>query len=148
VTDFDELFASRWLSQNDVRAAGRLVATIANVSQEEMSSRNGGREPKPVIHFYRHKPLVLNRTNGDFLRDRLGSTIEDWRGARIALEVVRLDRPFGGHNSGIRITAAERGGTPAAHQPQREPDLIDSLVPERAELTRDRRGGDDEDVPF
>jgi hypothetical protein len=149
MTGYDELFPSRWLTQDDVRSApgGRLVTVIANVTVEEISARTGGRESKPVVHFYRHKPLVLNRGNGEFLKDCLGSVIEDWRGAKIALEVVRLDRHFGGHSHGIRVTAAEPGATPSARQPRREPDLIDQLVPEREKPSRDPRD-DIENPPF
>jgi hypothetical protein len=150
MTEFDELFPARFLSQSNVRAApqGRLVDRIANVDWENVAVRTGGRENRPTLYFFQSRPLILNKTNGNFLRDRLGPVIENWRGARVVLEIAKLDRSFGGFSTGIRVTAAEPGGTPSARQPQREPDLIDSLAPEREAPTRDRRGGDDEDVPF
>jgi hypothetical protein len=123
-----------------------LAATVANVTVEDMAARNGGRESKPVLHFYRCQPLVLNRRNGAFLRDRLGPVVEDWRGAKIVLELVRLDRPFGGHTHGIRIVAAERGGTPSARQTQQS-DLIDHLA-SREVPAHKQRADDDDEIPF
>jgi hypothetical protein len=118
--NFDEMFPSNYLSCPDVRRAGGVIVdTILGVEMAEMQDGDRGKKPKPIICLKANKPMVLNRTNGNFLRERLGDRTEAWHGAKVAIGVERV--PFGREMiDGLRFKNA-RPASPPGNSPPPSP---------------------------
>jgi hypothetical protein len=82
----EELYPSRWLRASDVTKP--ILTTIKNVVVEEV----GESEEKPVLYFQdpSHKPLILNRTNGQTIGLLYGDDTELWRGKPLVLFCTKV----------------------------------------------------------
>lgn len=116
----NDLYPSRYLSSADVRAlGGSVVDFIEYVTTEEMQN-DKGKENKPVVFFRTHKPMVMNRTNFDFLAERIGDDTDTWSGAKVQIVVEKVR--FGNEmKDGLRFKNARIGGTAPAPQPAPAP---------------------------
>ncbi len=75
-----KLFPSTYLRAGDLDAPVR--DTITKVRKEDV----GGEESKPVVYFKTQKPLVLNVTNGNSIKELAGTDeTDDWPGVEIEL---------------------------------------------------------------
>ncbi len=77
-----EAFPPRFMSKEDVTKPR--VLTIELVVMEEVESEDG-RVEKPVCYFSEKdsKPLILNKTNAEVLRELYGDETEEWVGKQI-----------------------------------------------------------------
>ena len=97
-----DMFPSKYLSKEDLTKSR--VLTIESVVMEEVESEDGKVE-KPVCYWKEKdsKPLILNRTNGEVLRERCGDDSEQWIGKQIEV-YVDLSIRFGNKKiGGIRV---------------------------------------------
>jgi hypothetical protein len=79
--NFDDMFPSNYVKASDLGGKPCNVK-IAGLSMERM----GDGEMKPVVSFIgAGKPLVLNKTNGQTLKDLYGPNTGEWRGKPIQL---------------------------------------------------------------
>lgn len=120
-----QMKASKFLKRDDV---GRgMLATIADVREENVAKEGAPEELKWCIHFEEtDKPLVANWTNLQLIAKVVGDENSDnWTGAKVVL----YDDPnvsFGGKIvGGIRVRAPKPGATPkSAPEPEPEDDEI------------------------
>ena len=96
---FSQMFPSRFLSKDDVTKSR--ILTIESVEMEEVESEDGKAE-KPICYFVEDdsKPLILNKTNAEVLRDLFGEDSENW--ATNPIEVY--------HDPSIRFGTKKTGG--------------------------------------
>ena len=110
-----EMFPSKWLSAADVPDGCK--ATVIEVT-EELVGRE--KEEKFVVHFAEFKkPLVLNKTNAESLRDISGSEyIDEWEGVEVRLTTPTVE--FGG-----KSVPAIRIGFPLQKRQERPPKSVE-----------------------
>lgn len=111
---------SKFLKRTDVGAGA--LATIRNLTQENVAKEGAEPELKYVLHFEEfEKPLVLNSTNAQIIAQiTKEDDTDDWTGHKVVL----YDDPnvsFGGKLvGGIRIRAARNQAAPKS-QPKAAP---------------------------
>lgn len=137
-----DLYPSRYLSSADVLAlGGSIVDHIEYVTTEEMQNENS-KETKPVIFFRSNKPMVMNRTNFDFLAERLGDDTDTWGGAKVQVIVEKVR--FGNElKNGLRFKNARIGGPPAAQSAVAPPAPAPAPAPRPAPAP-----AFDDEIPF
>jgi hypothetical protein len=134
--NFNQLFPSKYVSAADL-TYGPKVLRIAGISQKQM----GDGEIKPVVAFHDGKPMVLNRTNGEMLRNLYGSDLSGWIDQPIELyatttqfgfktvECVRLRPPSGPSKAGLSGQIGSRRTTTPVNPLDADPALADDPVP-------------------
>lgn len=86
--DFDELFPSRFLKAGELRGK-RVTLTIASVDLEDLVDEDGEERTKGVLSFSEtNKQLVVNKSNGIFLRAMFGREVQAWVQKRITLHAA------------------------------------------------------------
>jgi hypothetical protein len=86
----NQVFPSKYLKGADL-FGGILPVTIKLVALENMKDQDGNEQQKPVAYFEGGvKPLVLNMTNWNFLRDHYGDESDLWNGKQAALITVKV----------------------------------------------------------
>ena len=84
IVDFDELFPGRFIKASDLKGVERTL-TIADVDVEDLPSDKGDKV-KGIIKFREaKKALVLNRTNGEYIKAMFGRKVPEWIGKRITI---------------------------------------------------------------
>jgi hypothetical protein len=99
---FDEMFPGAYVKASDLGGKPCNVK-IAGLAMEKM----GDGEMKPVVNFIgASKPLVLNKTNGQTLKELYGPNTAEWRGKPIQLYPTFTE--FGGKRvECVRMRALE-----------------------------------------
>ena len=95
----------QYLSKDDFAAGEKKELVIASVSEEKVSSPEGDKSLKAVVHFEGEtKPLVLNQTNWDTIEETLDQPdTDEWPSQTITL-YVDPNVSFGGRRTGgIRV---------------------------------------------
>ena len=99
-----EMFPSRFLSKDDLPVSR--VFTIEETLMEEVESEEG-KSDKPIIYFEESKPLVLNKTNAEILKELYGEDSDLWVGKKVEAYVDPSVR-FGTKKiGGIRLKKPE-----------------------------------------
>lgn len=80
-----QAFPSKYISKEDVTT--NPTYTIMTVVIDELSTEDGGKERKPVMHFNEPdaKPMILNNTNWMICEELFGRDSEDWTGKAVQL---------------------------------------------------------------
>lgn len=116
--NLDDLFPSKFLSQNDVPQP--IVLTIARLTQEEMKDK-GATSKKPVVYFVEGmKPWILNKGNAKRIAALHGSDIAAWTGKRIEVYTDPMVEFAGEVVGGLRVRAPsqqQQQPAPAQFQP-------------------------------
>jgi len=108
------MFPSKYLSKDDLEKPE--IFTIDTVELDEVRTEEGKTEEKPILHFTddESKPLILNRTNAEYLAECFGLDSDTWGGKVIEL-YVDPSVSFGKKRiGGIRVRIPN---TPAAEAP-------------------------------
>lgn len=102
----DDVFPSKYIKAVDLDGEA-IVLTIRKVYQDDLKTRDGKDEVKPIVEFEERgfKPLVLNVTNWRAC-ERICNSVEsdDWPGHRIELFTTEVEA-FGELTEAIRIRA-------------------------------------------
>ena len=102
-----EVFPSKYLKGADV-ASGMLPVSIKMIAMETMKDSEGVEQLKPVAYFEGGiKPMVLNMTNWNFLRDHYGDESDLWTGKTAALITVKVTA-FGKTTDSLRFVNAPK----------------------------------------
>ena len=105
LTHWKKLTNPDYLSACEFRPGEDMIVTVKSVVIERVTSPQGEKEDKPVVHFLESaKPLVLNKTNGKTIAKILKTQyIEQWIGRRIQLYVDNNVKAFGETVDGVRV---------------------------------------------
>jgi len=79
--DINAAFPSKYIRACDL-GNDDLVVTIEGVELEDIT---GDGEVKPVMHLEDHRPLVLNKTNGNKIAGMFGPDTDNWAGQQVVL---------------------------------------------------------------
>lgn len=115
--NINDMFPSKYLKAHELKGTTPTV-TIDRVDFEQVRSRTGGLETKPVVFFRgKAKGLLLNKTNARSIAQIAHSAItEDWRGVTVA--IYPTTDQFGKETYDvIRIKAPLLAAAPAAPRP-------------------------------
>lgn len=114
----NDMFPSPYLKSADFEEEEVKVVTIKDVSLEELTSKEGEKQTKPVLAFREKevKPLVCNITNAKIIAGLYGEDSDEWIGKRVSLFVTQVDS-FGKQVDAIRV----RAKVPAAAKPAPKP---------------------------
>jgi hypothetical protein len=107
--NINDAYPSRFLHAHELQGKSPTV-TIARVDFEQVRSRTGGTETKPVVYFRgKTKGLLLNKTNARSITQIARTAVtEQWPGVAIALyattdtfgkevhDVIRIQAPANG----------------------------------------------------
>ena len=101
-------FNPLWLGEWDFEPGKDLVAKVVKVDHEMITSQNGTKEEKLVMHFEGLKPLILNSTNCKNCSKAMNSPyIEDWASTKDQDRYVQLYitqvAAFGTMTNAVRI---------------------------------------------
>lgn len=83
----------------------KIVATISHVTKESVTSPDGKKECKPVVHFKERdiKPLILNSTNANTISKLAHAPhVEKWSGLKITMGVKKV-KAFGEWKNAVRV---------------------------------------------
>lgn len=85
------MFPSQYLKASDLE--GDTTLTIKGARMEDLKSRDGTTETKPVLHFTDEKrTLILNKTNANAIAKTLGSEESSkWKGKQITLYSTEVE---------------------------------------------------------
>lgn len=100
---FKDVFKSekRYLGKEDLDEP---VLAVIEAIREETVKGEFGDEDKPILHFRDGlKPMVLNKTNGEILRDSFGDDIDLWYGKAVEVYVDPNVMYAGQRKGGLRI---------------------------------------------
>lgn len=112
-----DAFPSKYLRASDFEHASLL--TMAHVVMEDLDDGE-----KPALYFLGHaKPLLLNKTNANVIKDAYGDDTDNWQGKQIVLysEMVSFQ---GKTSPAIRVRRPKPTAPAAAPKPV-EPDPLD-----------------------
>jgi hypothetical protein len=137
MSDFDELYGSKYLSATDLKAP--VTATIDRIDEEEFT-RPGERPRKKAVAYFKNasKPMVLNKTNANTLAAAFGKPFAGWVGKRVTLRAeptVFAGKPtlglrlFPTSNGGDRITSGPTAPPPPPPPPPRQADDMNDEIP-------------------
>jgi hypothetical protein len=85
VTDFDDLYGSKYLSAADLHGEV-LDCTIGKVEIVDLREKDGSTKKKFVAYLIGvDKPLILNKTNAQKLGTAFGKDRVDWKAKQIQL---------------------------------------------------------------
>lgn len=108
------MFPSKYLCGADLIEHGEVALTIQRVSMEDLQTRDGGKERKPVVKFERAKKmLVLNKTNAMQIAELYGPETDGWAGKRVTLYAARVSA-FGKMVDAVRVRPEKPKGRPAS----------------------------------
>jgi len=109
-----KMFPSKYLSKDDLQKPETF--TIDMIEMDVVQPEEGKTEEKPIVYFTDDgsKPLILNRTNADFLAEHFGDDSEKWVGHLIEL-FVDPNVSFGKKKiGGIRVRTPDTSKTAEA----------------------------------
>jgi len=119
-----DLFPRTYLSGSEVTAPFK--ATIDHVCIEEVGQAN---DKKPVVYFREgHKPMILNKTNGNTIAQKFGGDTDDWAGAAIIVYTTPVSDPSGKTVEGLRIRFPPTKPAVQAVAPSPDDDMEDSAI--------------------
>lgn len=125
-------FPSEFLKAADLQ--GKPVTVV----MERVEIRDVGDDRKPVLYFEgKEKGLVLNKTNSNAIAAVYGEETDDWQGQPIVLFEAQVEYQ-GKMGPALRVRVPPRQ---PARTPARE-------APPPAAPSYERRGVDDDEVPF
>lgn len=136
------MFPSKYLCGADLIEHGDVTLAIAEVFMDDLQTRDGGKERKPVIRFERAKKmLVLNKTNAMQIAELYGPETNGWAGKRITLHAARVSA-FGKMVDAVRVRPTKPKGRPvqkppAAHRNAEPPPASTDEPPEDYPLPGD-----------
>lgn len=100
-----QLYPSKFLSKDDLGEQGALLLTIKSVTFENVG-REDDPEQKPCLHFNEtNKPLVLNRTNGEYVGSLYGDDTDTWAGKQVVVYFDATIMFAGKRTGGLRVRA-------------------------------------------
>lgn len=95
--DYRLLYPNLYLGAVDLHGKD-VDLTIRRVMIEDLKTKQGGTEKKPILYFVetkeradkagtpdKEKRLVMNKTNATTIAEMHGNEIDDWKGKRITL---------------------------------------------------------------
>ena len=98
-----KMYDSRFIGSWDLEEAGPVVATIKDVTMEEVQDNTGHKETKPAVWFTKgKKALLLNKTNAKAIAKLYGTHTEKWGGKQIELFPTECDA-FGDKVECVRV---------------------------------------------
>ncbi len=99
-----QMFPSNWLAKEDLGSPVR--TTIKSVSQDEIKGEHGN-ETKNILNFTGDvKPMILNRSNAEFLCSEFGDDSDHWIGKPVEVYVDPSVMFAGKRVGGVRIRRA------------------------------------------
>jgi hypothetical protein len=143
---FDQLVPtnSNFLKKEDVTEDG-VILTIKGFRHDVVKDENGQNEQKVVMDFMEHgyKPMVLNSTNSQLLKNATGCTVAGQAKGRKVVVYNDPNVSFGAKvTGGLRIKRI-----PGAPSQPRQPTQVDR-APEPPPITEIPGGYEDDDVIF
>lgn len=100
-----QMFPSKYLGKEDV--VKPLTVRIEQVTREEISDGNNGKEEKNVVWFANDmKPMILNRGNAECLGEMFGDDSDAWIGKSVELYIDPSVMFAGKRVGGLRVRAA------------------------------------------
>lgn len=100
--DYDELFPGRFLKSGQFKGKD-VTLTISGVRLEDLPQENGQPRTRGILAFEKTKlELVLNRTNGECLREMFGRNTDNWIGKRVTFYPATI-HAFGATETAIRV---------------------------------------------
>src|SRR6266436_7790417 len=84
--NIDDFYPSKYLRASDLN--GKEIDVVIDRVESEEFEDDGGKRPKPVIHFRNNglKPLVCNKTNATRIATALGDkNYATWPGKKVRL---------------------------------------------------------------
>ena len=130
MTEFDDIYGSRFLAATDVKAP--VSATIERVSYEPFTRPGEPTRTKCVLHFKGgRKPMVVNKTNANAMAAAFGKAFDNWVGKRVS---VRAEQTvFAGKPTlGLRvypINSSDRITPGPIVPPEPPPNEMDDNIP-------------------
>lgn len=112
------MFPSKYLGKEDV--VRPLTVKIEQVTREEISDGNNGKEEKNVVWFANDmKPMILNRGNAECLGEMFGDDSDAWIGKSVELYIDPSVMFAGKRVGGLRVRPAtgRATGTAPTHAP-------------------------------
>lgn len=108
-----EVYPSKYLKAEELDE--EITLTIKKVVLEEMESKEGRSQEKPVAYFKEiSKGLVVNKTNWSIIAKQHGDESDEWAGKQVTLFVMDVEA-FGEMVSAIRVKPPRvTKGKPAA----------------------------------
>jgi len=140
----NEAYPSKYLASADVIVNGqpkRIAVTFETIELEQITSRDGGTETKPVARFRgKDKRMVINKTNWERITSLLGSDdSDDWAGKSVVISAEKV-RMGGKMVWGLVVIGKPKPGSVPVPPPP--------VVHEEVEVDGDSFSADDSDVPF
>ncbi len=116
----ESVFPSKYLKAEELD--DELTVTIKKVVMEEMESKDGRSQDKPVAYFKEiNKGLVVNKTNWSIIAKQHGDESDDWVGKQITLFVMDVEA-FGEMVNAIRVRPATKPRKGLASKAETEPE--------------------------
>jgi hypothetical protein len=128
MSDFDELYGSKFLSAVDVKAP--ISVTIENVATETFQRLNGQPSQTKAVLFFRggKKGLVVNKGNAATLAEAFGKPFAGWVGNRVTIKAEQTT--FGGKLvQGLRVYPINQAVSmlPKVPPPGKNDDMSDEI---------------------
>ena len=132
---FNDLFPSKYLKADDVLTPR--VFAIADIFKEEIGE---DRKEKPILSFQNEpRVLVLNKTNGNMIKNSYGEDVNSWIGKRVELHSepvsfqgrvvnairIRIPAPPQGPPASAETVAASQSPTAPVPAAEYDADEID-----------------------
>ncbi len=95
-------FAGGYLRQEDFSQP--VVATITHAQAEQFPGQR--RKKLAIVLLGYDKPLILNSTNRNTLKEQLGNRVSEWIGKKISVYVDRTIVYAGRQTGGIRVAVS------------------------------------------
>ncbi len=95
-------FAGGYLRQEDFPQP--VVATITHAQAEQFPGQR--RKKLAIVLLGYDKPLILNSTNRNTLKEQLGNRVSEWIGKKISVYVDRTIVYAGRQTGGIRVAVS------------------------------------------
>lgn len=144
--DINKQFPSKYITAADLDKP--VSVRIAIVKVEEMQSREGVKEPKPVLYFSNaQKGLVLNKGNATIIADRYGSETDSWGGQLVTLYKDRV-LAWGEMVDAVRVRIEDPAQQQQMAEPTHNPAAQPSPTQPRPKAVTPDQSYEESDIPF
>lgn len=122
MTEFDEIYGSKYLSVNDLNG-GVIRAKIAQVDVKELREQDGTMRKKYILTLHnQQKQLILNKTNAKTIAMAVGPDRHLW--LNLGIELSSVMTGLGKPGLSVRVIRAQK---PAPPPPPIEDDMRDEI---------------------